>query len=75
MIKIEESHIEWTDRAVKLYLLISDIHDILCESQIEYWIEGGTLLGFVRDTGIPVGDKDCDICIPKKYETKFCCIK
>lgn len=44
-----------------LYQIISDINNTLNELHIEYWIDGGTLLGAVRHKGIIPWDDDLDI--------------
>ena len=39
-----------------LYQLMKDTHELLVKHNIEYWVDGGTLLGAVRHGGIiPLG--------------------
>lgn len=50
-----------------LYQLMFDIHQILRNSGIPYWIIGGTFLGAIRNKGIIPWDDDLDIGILNKY--------
>jgi len=46
---------------------LNEVHSLLVERGIPYWIDGGTLLGAVRyGTFIP-WDDDADICIPRPF--------
>merc|ERR1719229_343594 len=43
--------------------MLYDVDKIFTKNNISYWIEGGTLLGAVRNKGLIPWDEDCDICI------------
>jgi phosphorylcholine metabolism protein LicD len=40
---------------------MKDVHDIFALYNIEYWIQGGTLLGAIRHQGLMWWDDDLDI--------------
>lgn len=52
----------------QLKVYFKDLDDICTENNIEYWADGGTLLGAVRNNGIIPHDDDGDICM---YEPEF----
>ena len=54
-----------------IYKLLYILDKILHQNNIEYWIDGGTLLGAVRHGGLIPWDDDGDIEIWKKDEEKF----
>ena len=54
-----------------LYQMMKDVHEILSYSEIEYHIDGGTLLGAVRHSGIIPWDDDLDIMIHEKHQDNF----
>lgn len=58
-------------KALKLYQLMKDTHEILVKHDINYWIEGGTLLGAVRHKGVIPFDDDLDIGIMQIDEAKL----
>ena len=47
----------------KLYKLMGDIHTLLKRKGVEYWVEGGTILGAYRHKGIIPWDDDVDITV------------
>lgn len=51
--------------------LLSDIVDYLEKQQIDYHLEGGTLLGFVRDGEFLEWDHDIDLSIPSVFAADF----
>lgn len=56
------------DKARRLLFLVTDTLDA---NQIPYHLEGGTLLGIVRDKDLLPWDYDVDISIPKNYSSQF----
>ena len=54
------------DTPLMMYQLLKDIHNVFARYGITYWIDGGTLLGAVRNKGIIPWDDDLDICIDHK---------
>ena len=54
-----------------LYQLMKDVHQILENNNIEYWADGGTLLGAIRHKGIIPWDDDLDIGIMNTEYNKF----
>lgn len=55
-----KSHIDEV-RTIKLGRLLEKVASLLNEEGVQYWLDFGTLLGFVREGGIIDGDLDCDI--------------
>jgi len=52
--------------------LLQEVTQILEGEQCHYWIDGGTLLGIVRDNAFIEGDTDLDIGIITKNPEGFC---
>lgn len=62
-----------TDNKIMVVLrnMLRDTNNILKLHNIQYWIDGGTLLGAVRHHDIIPWDDDADICILESDEHKF----
>ena len=56
---------------LNLYQLAKDFHEISTKHKLQYWIEGGTLLGAVRNEGIIKFDDDVDVQIMHEDEIRF----
>jgi len=54
-----------------LYQLMKDVHEVFTCNKLEYWIQGGTLLGAVRHQGIIPWDDDIDINIKLQDKELF----
>ena len=54
-----------------LYQLMKDTHELFTLNQLEYWIQGGTLLGAVRHGGIIPWDDDIDFNLRLEDKTLF----
>ena len=61
------------DKGYAIYQLMKDVHDLLTHFKINYWIQGGTLLGALRHGGLMWWDDDLDINIDK--DDFICLIK
>lgn len=57
--------------SLNLYQILKDVHEVLTKHNVQYWIEGGTLLGAVRHKGIIPFDDDLDIGIMQSDEMQF----
>lgn len=59
------------ESVIYLYKLLYILDKVFHQNNIEYWMEGGTMLGAVRHKGIIPWDDDGDVQIWKKDENKF----
>lgn len=60
---------------LELYQIFKDTHEIFAASHIDYWLEGGSLLGAVRHKGIIPWDDDIDICVLKSNKKKIAALE
>jgi phosphorylcholine metabolism protein LicD len=61
----QQSHTQFKDKEVNIaYELLFTVCELLNKENIEYHLEGGTLLGLVRDYKLLPWDHDLDISIP-----------
>lgn len=58
-------------KTVALYRLMEEVHRFFESRGLIYWIDGGTLLGAVRNKGIIPTDDDLDICVFQKDASKL----
>ncbi|OFX88357.1 MAG: hypothetical protein A2W99_07755 [Bacteroidetes bacterium GWF2_33_16] len=56
---------------IRAQKVLFDVVDFLESEGIDYWLEGGTLLGLVRDKELLPWDHDIDLSIPAKDADKF----
>lgn len=56
---------------LSLYQIMKDVHDTFKELRLEYWVDGGTLLGVIRNGGIIPWDDDIDLDIHSINQQKF----
>lgn len=63
------------DLVLELYQLMKDVHELFEKNKIEYWVDGGTLLGAKRHKGIIPWDDDLDIALPQNEVEKLKAIK
>ncbi len=56
-----------TEKMQHVLLRLISIFDHICTTHdLEYWIDGGTLLGAIRHKGFIPWDHDIDVCMPEK---------
>ena len=67
-----DNKLKYTDPTIilQLYQMLYDMDKIFQQSNIEYWLEGGTLLGLIRHGGIISWDDDADIQIKESDEER-----
>ena len=51
--------------------MLKDVTDLLDANGIEYWLEGGTLLGVIRENRLLPWDNDMDISIKEEHYDKL----
>ncbi|MCK5147136.1 LicD family protein [bacterium] len=51
--------------------ILHDVTTVLDKASIPYWLEGGTLLGVIREQRLLPWDNDMDISLDKKYQWKL----
>lgn len=54
-----------------LYQILNDSHVIMERGNVQYWVDGGTLIGAVRHQGIVPWDDDLDVCLLPGQEEAF----
>jgi len=70
--RMENTQESLVRQAQLITLRILKIVDQVCEKHnLDYWIEGGTLLGAVRNGGFIPWDDDLDIAMPREDYEKF----
>jgi len=55
-----------------MYEMLVQIDQICSEYKIDYWLDGGTLLGAVREKGFIPWDDDLDVCMKIEDFHRFC---
>lgn len=65
-----KNRLEGKNEAIALKML-KDVTDLLDINNIEYWLEGGTLLGVIRENRLLPWDNDLDISIKEKDANKL----
>jgi lipopolysaccharide cholinephosphotransferase len=57
-----------------MYKTLLQIDKICQEHKIDYWLDGGTLLGAVREEGFIAWDDDLDVCMTIEGFRRFCAV-
>ncbi len=68
---VKQTEVLASEPVLAFYQLMKDVHEILEKQKIDYWADGGTLLGMIRHKGLIPWDDDLDISIPLEDEVKF----
>jgi lipopolysaccharide cholinephosphotransferase len=55
-----------------MYEMLIAVDRVCVEHTIDYWLDGGTLLGAVREKGFIAWDDDLDVCMTVEDFYKFC---
>ena len=67
-IEILKRHYLSPEYILSIYQLMKDTHQIFEKFQIVYWVDGGALLGTMRNKGQIPYDDDIDIFVPEEHE-------
>lgn len=71
----EESLVQLdSKKTLALYQTMKDVHELFVEFDINYWLDGGTLIGAIRHKGLIAWDDDLDVLIDSKDEPKLLAI-
>lgn len=59
------------DQAIELYQMMKDTHEVFTQCGVQYWLEGGSVLGAIRSKGLVPWDDDNDIEVPEAERAKI----
>ncbi len=59
------------NRVLELYQMMKVVHEVFGKYGIEYWVQGGTILGALRHKGMIPWDDDLDVNIDVTQENAF----